>query len=87
MSLFKKLTKRIDESTYCYAKKGGQGLVNKKHCSCGENKCCQAFKDRERFLEHFEDVRIGDYKKRDEIIEKIAPEFEDSQWWKDNVKE
>lgn len=82
----KRLKEAITNSRFCYAKDGGQGFVLKEDCACG-NKCCEEYKDQEKFRGYLKDMEYGDYKKRAEIIEKIKPEFKDSKWWKDNVVE
>lgn len=83
------IVKRFENSRYCYAKPGGQGFVPKEECTCGENKCCQAFKDYERFHKRFNEIDReydGEISIKT-IIQRLKPEFEDSQWWKDNIKE
>ncbi|MNG28633.1 hypothetical protein D3C84_1139190 [compost metagenome] len=82
------MRKRIAESTFCYAKEGGQGFINKSKCTCDkETNPCQAIIDRDRFLEAFEDMEHSDSKRRSEIIKEIKSEFKDSKWFKDNVIE
>ncbi|MED4883088.1 hypothetical protein [Bacillus smithii] len=85
----KEIRKKFEDSIFCYAKLGGQGFVHKNDCFCGKDKSCQAFKDYQRFHERFNELNrqydgemniIG-------IIQILKPEFENSQWWKDNIKE
>jgi hypothetical protein len=79
----------MEESRFCYAKEGGQGFVHKSKCTCDKkNNPCQAIKDSDRFHEAFKGIAYEDLPKyRKEIIDKIKPEFKDSQWYKDNVVE
>lgn len=83
----KKLMKRFENARFCYAKAGGQGFVDKSECICTKENPCQAKLDSERFHNAFEEMSYGDFNKRKEILEKIKPEFENSQWYKDNVVE
>ncbi len=94
VNLIEDLKKKIEESKFCHAKEGGEGLVHKSKCTCTRENPCQAKIDRKRFHEAFEDLESADIKSiseivkiRNEIVERIKTEFEDSQWWKDNVIE
>ena len=78
----------MEHSIFCYAKEGGQGFVDKSECTCTNDCPCQARIDRDRFHEEFKDMSFEEsLKYRDEIIERLKPEFKDSKWWKDNVHE
>lgn len=87
----KRLREVVENATFCYAKEGGQGFVKKEECTCFGSHPCQATQDRERFQKRFEELGYGhgevNLQKRNEIIAIIKPEFADSEWWKNNVKE
>ena len=94
MGFSENLRKLIENSRFCYARDGGEGFVDKNECPCDSNRTCHAYQDKKRFGERFEEVGkdLGyEYpeviKVRKEILETIKPEFEDSQWFKDNVVE
>ena len=82
----KEFRKTTEGSTFCYSKPGGQGFVVKRDCNCGEIRSCQAFEDSQRFYDLFQELSSNGYKKRIEIINAMKTEFQDSQWWSDNVK-
>ena len=90
----KRLREATKNATFCYAKEGGQGFVQKENCTCRENDLCHSLQDAERFHKRFHEMRqeLGygqDFgiKERNEIIKIIKPEFADSVWWKNNVVE
>lgn len=88
MNFNERLREQMSNVVFCYAKDGGQGFVNKNECcSIESEKCCQAYKDREKFFKYMQEVEYGDFKKLSEIKRQIKHEFKDSQWWKDNVIE
>lgn len=88
MSILRDIAKRMEESRFCYAREGKQGFVHMSKCTCTKDNPCQAKIDADRFHEAFKDIKYEDLPKyRKEIIEKLKPEFNDSQWWKDNVFE
>lgn len=83
----KRIIELVENSLFCYGKEGGQGYVDKHECKCGGNRSiCQAYQDREKFHSYFNGLTMEEVvHRRDEIIEEIKGEFEDSQWFKDNV--
>lgn len=86
MSFSKRIREKMESVTFCYAREGGAGFIEKENCECGKEKCCQALKDHERFIQRFDDFFNSELS-RDEIIKIIKPEFKDSKWWKENVTE
>lgn len=87
MSISELIIKAVENHKFCYARKGGEGFVDKHECICTKDKPCQSILDRRRFVEAFKDIKTEDLPKyRNEVLQKISPEFEDSEWWKDNVK-
>lgn len=91
-------TKRLREATknvtFCYAKEGGQGFVQKENCTCRGSELCHSLQDAERFRNQFDEMRqeLGyeknfGIKERNEIVKIIKPEFVESAWWKNNVIE
>ncbi|MCM3669007.1 nucleotidyltransferase family protein [Mesobacillus maritimus] len=84
---YHRIPKIIEGTTFCFSKPGGQGIVAAKDCECGKIKCCKAFEDSQRLYERFQEFSSNGSIKRKEIIKAIKSEFNDSQWWSDNVKE
>jgi len=82
-----KLAMKMKDSRYCYGKPGGSGLVDKSECQCTTENPCRAKLDKDYFHELMSTVTYGDYKGRVKRIQEIKPQFVDSQWWKDNIKE
>lgn len=88
MDILHKINEFIENSKFCYAKVGGQGYVDKKDCTCKEDRNCQAYLDRMKFLSYFKDIPYEEIPKhRNRILNEIKEEFKDSQWFKDNVKQ
>lgn len=82
------IRKIVEESRFCRAKEGGEGYVPKAECVCTKENPCSSILDRERFHKNFENMSIEDViAKRDELLQIIKPEFEGSQWYRDNVDE
>jgi hypothetical protein len=75
------------DTKFCYAREGGQGYVKMFDCTC-DKRCnpCQAVKDKNRFYKKYEELEKI-FQTREDIIKMLKPEFEDSQWFKDNIKE
>ncbi|MDK2600534.1 hypothetical protein QO179_23860 [Bacillus stercoris] len=91
----KSAIEKINKSIFCYAKKNGQGLVDKKECKCScldENNgnrifICQAYKEREDFYSMYDKMSEQGYCRR-EIIEAVKNKYkwEETQWIQFNVK-
>lgn len=83
----KRIIETLGNSRFCYDLEGGQGFAPKEHCTCTTENPCQAKQDADRFHAYFKECEYGDGKRRNEIVQQIKPEFEDSFWWKHNVTE
>ena len=91
----KRITEKLNDSTFCYNKEGGQGFAPKESCECFNGGRCQAVLDKERYHTRFKEVYNtlygvehydGNTKKRDTVVDIIKHEFKDSKWYKENVK-
>lgn len=76
-------------STFCYAKKGGQGFKLKSECKCTcellDKVNCQAYKDKCYFEMKYNEMALKNMS-RDEILSVLKEDMKDSQWFKDNVR-
>lgn len=92
-SISQMIKEAVENSVYCYSKEGGSGLVNKSECEClgKEEKCCQAYKDRQAFHQTFVDAGLMSMEpdflvKRAELIRSMPEELKNGFWFKNNVE-
>ena len=88
MNMLENIRKIMKESKFCYAKEGGAGYDSREKCVCTKENPCEAILDRDRFHKNFEGMNMDEIMtNRSKILKSIESEYEDSQWYRDNVDE
>lgn len=79
---------RIKESTFCYAKKEGEGFTKKIECQCYLKgiKNCKAVQEREHFINKYDELESQGLSRK-EIIKHFEEYYKnrESYWYKQNV--
>lgn len=91
MSQLENIMKIIEQSTFCYASKEGQGYVNKNQCECSQKEsgiCCSAYLEKEQFHKEYRELEAKGMDRPEIIAElKRRSDWSQSSWIQYNVEE